>query len=140
MRIISRFIKWYMYITTGILIVCAVNITLEGDGMISVSTLWEILLSGFLTAIVTLVFSLAKDSNKYKSWWGFFLHYVSLCAVMITCGKRFGWLRYNAEGICMMLLSVAVVYAMSAGTYFLLDVRQADEINQKLQEKYPEDD
>lgn len=133
MEMFRDFIKWFQYITIGVLIVCAVNFSLSGTDTIPPMTLWQILLSGFVTTLITMLFYLGKRATYIK----FGIHYVVLCGVMIPCGYWFGWLSFNAAEICMMIVSVAVVYLLAFVAYYLIDLKQAEKINQRLKEKYP---
>lgn len=133
MSIFRDFIKWFQYITIGVLIICAANFALSGTDTIPMMTLWQILLSGFLTTLITMLFYSGKRVTYIKCG----IHYVILCGVMIPCGYWFGWLSFNVAGICMMLLSVAGVYLLAFVAYYLIDLKQAKKINQRLKEKYP---
>ena len=139
MKIISSFIKWYFYITTGILFVCAINMTLSREENIPSDTLWKILLSGFLTTVVTMFFLFRESDSKFVMIYRMILHYLALGIVMILSGRWFGWLEFDISGIVMMLLSVAVVYLLTFLVYYILDRKEAQEINQKLNEKYHDD-
>ena len=139
MKIISSFIKWYFYITTGILFVCAINMTLSREENIPSDTLWKILLSGFLTTAVTMFFLFRESDSKLVMGYRMILHYLALGIVMILSGRWFGWLEFDISGIVMMLLSVAVVYFLTSFAYYILDRKEAQEINQKLNEKYHDD-
>lgn len=139
MRKLSEFLKWYAYITVSILIVCAVVFKIYNEETIPADTPWQILLSGFLTTLVTAILVLKEESQKWIMILKFVLHYVSLCIIMIICGNWFGWMSLNLEGIAMMIGAVATVYILAFGTYYITDLRQANEINQKLREKYRED-
>lgn len=136
MKILSLFIKFFLYITTGILIVCTINYQISGNNLIPVETLWRILLSGFLTTVVTMLFFPKENKGKSTTFIQYFIHYGILCIVMMICGHWFGWMNFNLAGIIMMLVSVAIVYLLTFFSYYLLDLRQANEINQKLKEKY----
>lgn len=136
MKIFKDFIRWFLYITVGVLIVCAVNFQLSDVEALPRETLWQILLSGGLTAGVTVFLYPKENADKVPFWIRVLIHYAALCIVMILCGHSFGWLEYKPEGIVMMLLSVAGVYALAFGIYYMIDLKRADEINQKLKEKY----
>lgn len=136
MRKFHEFVKWTLYITTGILIVCASNVLLMGEEQIPAEMLWQILLAGALTSFVTVVFFPRECEEKIGTILQFALHYAVLCVVMIICGSMFGWMNLNAAGVIMMLISVAVVYLLSFLAYYIIDMRQADAINQKLKERY----
>ena len=138
MRTLKDFVKWFLYITMGILIVCAVNFQLADVESLSKETLWQILLSGFLTSGVTVLLYPRESMNKIPFWIKLVVHYVALCIVMILCGHWFGWLDFDLGGIVMMAVSVAVVYGITFLIYYLIDLKQADEINRRLEEKYGE--
>lgn len=136
MKIFKEFIRWFLYITMGVLIVCAINFQLADVKSLPKETLWQILLSGFLTSGVTALLYPRENVNKSLFWVRILIHYAALCLVMIFCGHWFGWLDYDLGGIVMMLLSVAGVYVLTFVIYYLIDLKRADEINQKLKEKY----
>lgn len=140
MRILGDGIKWFLYITTGILIVVAVNYTIAGEETMSVSTLWNILLSGLLTTVVTMLLYPREANGKSTVYLKCFLHYLALCVVMSFCGKWFGWIDFNPVGILLMSVSVAVVYVLTFLSYYIVDVRQAEEINRRLKEKYSDEE
>ncbi len=136
MKRLGEYIKWYVYITTSILVVCAVNSSISCEDTIPVETLWQILLSGFLTTLVTVLLIFRECNKKSTAIIRYFLHYILLCVVMIVCGKWFGWMDFDFSGIAMMVSSVAIVYLLSFGAYYIIDLKQASEINEKLKEKY----
>ncbi len=135
MKRLYDFIKWFLYITTGILFICALNMAIQGDADIPAATLWQILLSGLLTAAVTAFFH-PEEEGRLPAVLNIFLHFLALCGVMLLCGRWFGWLKFDLPGIVMMVLSVAGVYLLSFLAYYIIDVRQAEQINRKLQERY----
>lgn len=135
MKKVYKLIKWFWYITPGIIFVYAVNVELAGNQTIPSEGLWQILLAGFLTALVTVFFSCRTEGN-IPSFVNILLHYAAMGIVMIGCGCWFGWMDFDAAGIVMMLVSVAVVYLLVFFIYYRMDVKQAEEINRKLKEKY----
>lgn len=140
MRILRDAVKWFLYITTGILFVVALSNTVAGVQMVTVETLWNILLSGFLTTIVTLIFSYWEEKTRSMVYIHHILHYLTLCAVMIFCGIRFDWIGFSPKGIAMMMGCVAVVYVLCFVSYYMIDKVQAEEINRRLMEKYHDED
>lgn len=139
MRILSDAIRWFLYITTAILIVVATNFTIAGNQTVSVSALWKIILSGFITTLVTLLFYPREVNKKSTVYLQCFVHYLVLCAVMILCGKWFGWIDFTPSGIILMAVSVAAVYLLSFFSHSVTDRRQADAINKRLKEKYSDE-
>lgn len=138
MKAFIEFIKYFLYITTGILIVCTINLIIAGNEFISVNTLWQILLSGFLTTTVTTLFMIKEKSIKLPHIIQCFIHYTVLCIVMIFCGYQFGWMDFDRQGIIMMVVSVAVVYMITFLSDYMINLNYANEINRKLKEKYGE--
>ncbi len=136
MKSIGEFIKWFIYITIGIFLVCAISFTLEGATEMPVSTFWKILLEGLVATVVTVLLQPKEDDGVGKTWIKFALHYLSLCIIMCCFGIWFGWISYSVVGILVMAVDVAIVYALCTTIYYLVDIRQAKGINQKLQEKY----
>ena len=136
MKILSDFIKWFLYITTCILIVVAANIMISGKDMIPADTLWQILLSGFLTTLVTILLWAKEPGNIRSGILRMVVHYIALCVVMIVCGRWFDWLNLSPAGIIMMMISVAVVYALVVLADYWTGRKLADEINQKLKGRY----
>ena len=140
MKSIGEFIKWFIYITIGIFLVCAISFTLEGATEMPVSTFWKILLEGLVATVVTVLLQPKEDDGVGKTWIKFALHYLSLCIIMCCFGIWFGWIHFSVVGIFIMALDVAIVYALCTTVYYLVDVRQAKGINQVLREKYGEKD
>lgn len=136
MNIIKNFVKWFLYIATGILIVTSVIFWIYDGDYLPKYTLWHILLSAFLTTFVTVIFSLDNCNSKKELWLRIIFHYLSLCAVMIVCGNWFGWMHLDFAGIFMMMGAVGAVYLISFVTHYILDLKQAEKINQRLKEKY----
>lgn len=136
MRKIREFVKWFFYITTSVLFICAANQTLSGENTFFTRTLWNILLSGFITALVTTLLRPGTNDSGKIMIVKIIIHYIVLCVVMIICGHRFGWMDFSPADIIMMLVSVAVVYLIVFLAGFWIDLKRADEINQRLKEKY----
>lgn len=139
MKSLIHFVKFFLYITTGILFVCAVNLELAGADALPCDTLWQILLSGLLTTGITLLLFSGNKTAKGSYPARILIHYAALCLVMIFFGCHFGWINLNFRGILIMLVSVAVVYLITFFSYYLTDIKQAREINRKLTEKYGEE-
>ena len=59
---------------------------------------------------------------------------------MIVSGCLFGWMNFNLAGVLGMMIDVAVVYLIAFLTYWLIDLKQAEDINKKLREKYKEEE
>ncbi len=140
MKSISEYIKWFVYITIGIFLVCAISFTLAGETEIPVGTLWKVMLEGLVATLVTVPLQPQEGDGSGKAWAKLVLHYLSLCVIMFGFGVWFGWVLFSVKGVIVMSVDVAIVYALCTATYYLIDVRQAKGINKVLQEKYGEED
>lgn len=139
MKILSNFVKWFLYITTGILIVCGIQYTLAGAETVTAAVFWKILFCGFVTTFVTVLLLPKENDGRTKSYIKFALHYIMLCIVMIPMGIWFDWISFSPGGVIAMMADVGGVYFAAGFAYYLIDRRQAEEINKGLREKYGED-
>ncbi len=136
MKKIGEYVKWYVYITTSILVVEAFIFGLYKAEELPGETLWQILLSGFVTTLISVVMVYIDTETVAGSVLKFAGHYAALCATMIGLGGWFGWINLNVRGIAMMMGAVAAVYVLAFGAYYIIDLKAAKQMNQKLKEKY----
>lgn len=134
MKFLKSFVSFFSTITTGILIVCAVNFLLSDSTEIPGDTLFQILLSGFATSLATVPFYYREITSRKKFLIIIAVHYVLLCGIMIGLGVWFGWMDFDLGGIIMMLVSVAVVYALTMLMNYIVAKKDADEINKMLEQ------
>lgn len=136
MRTFSNFVKWFLYITTGILVICGINYKMAGVTTVTADIFWMILFCGFVTTLATMLLLPKEEDGRTKSCIKFALHYVILCTIMIPLGVWFGWIEFRLPGIVMMAIDVGGVYLLALGAHYLIDCKQADEINRMLKERY----
>ena len=136
MKKIGEYVKWYVYITTSILMVEALIFGVYGAEELPGETLWQIMVSGFLTTLVTVLMVCTDSVTTVGAVLKYVCHYVLLCAVMIPLGSWFGWIRLSLPGIAIMLGAVAAVYVLTFCAYYIIDMRAANKMNQRLKEKY----
>lgn len=135
MNKIRTFIHYFITITTGILLITAINFTTESDAPTS-ATLWQILLSAGLTALATTVFFPDENASKRRIYIGLTLHIISLCAIMILCGRWFGWISPGFLPALAMVGYVLLVYAFTAGITYLISKKEVARMNAQLQKKF----
>ncbi|MBO5486186.1 MAG: DUF3021 family protein [Eubacterium sp.] len=136
MKTLGKLVQWFLYITVGIVIVCGVNYTMAGIEAVDVDIFWKILLSAFVTSLATVLILPNEHDGNGKSRVRFVLHNVALCVIMSVFGVWFGWIDFNLTGIGVMVMDVGLVYLIAAISYYIVNVKQADEINRVLQEKF----
>lgn len=133
---IQIFIQCFTSVTTGILAVTAVTYSLQGAAP-SDLTLWQILLSAALCALATVLFFPEENAGRLRTRLGLGLHFVSLCVIMVLCGRWFGWISTHGEA-ALMVLYVILVYGFTVGVSYLQSKQQTDEMNRRLRKKYAE--
>lgn len=136
MKKLNLFVKYFFYITAGVVLITAASFSMSDAQALPKNTLWQILCSAALTAGVTALLTPQNCRTACEFVLRGTLHYAALSAVMIVCGHSFGWIEYTFRGIAGMLLSVALVYVFTVFAYYIVDRRDADEINRRLREKY----
>ena len=135
MNKIRTFAHYFITITTGILLITAVNFTTESESP-TTATLWQILLSAGLTALATTIFFPDENASKRRIRIGLALHIISLCAIMILCGRWFGWISPGFLPALAMVGYVLLVYAFTAGITYLISKKEVALMNAQLQRKF----
>ncbi len=129
------FTQCFTTIATGILIITAISFSL-GPATPTDLTLWQILLSAALCALATAVFFPEENASRRRILVGVGLHFLSLCVIMVCCGRWFGWIGHSFREGAAMVGYVVLVYAFTTGVTYLQSKRQSDEMNRKLRQKY----
>ncbi len=137
MKFLSELIKYFCYITTGIVLVS--GITVAGSDGIPGITLLQTLLAGAVTAVVTTVLLTGEPKSKADMYFRLGLHFALLCVIMIGIGFWFCWIPRDLLGALFMVVSVAVVYVFTAISYMMTSRREVGEMNRALREKYHDD-
>lgn len=132
MKRLSVFVKYFTFITTGVLIANAIVYNAYNITSIHASDLWKILLAGAVTALVTVAFHTDSTGEKEVAPLMMLCHYATICVVMVIMGTWFGWMKLNALGILVMCVTVAAVYGFTYLMSYLTGKRDADEINKAL--------
>lgn len=134
MKYISEFIKYFCFITTGILIIS--GITVVNYDEIPPEICLQIVLSGAITALVSTIFLTGEPKSKKDMLLRMGLHYVSLCVIMVIIGIKFKWIPQSITGIIFMILSVGVVYVFVTLSYVFTSRKEVNEMNKALIKKY----
>ena len=133
MRFIKEYIKWFITITTGVLLIFILNTT-KYEYIRSIY-LWEIFgVSAVTSLITTLFFSInpKKVISKSVQIIIVFLHYLSLFVTMLFFGHSFGWISLDVRGILNMALSVMGVYLCTALLSIITGMQDAKKMNEAL--------
>jgi hypothetical protein len=132
---VSEFLKWFLIINTGILLIVWINI-------FRYDTIWtaiipQILGASFVTSLVTTGFfsiNPRKPLSKLQRVLIMAAHYLVLCAVILVMGVWFNWFEFTLTGCLSVALSVAGVYFIATVLSYLLSKSEADEMTRALKE------
>lgn len=136
MKKIREFFLWFTTITTGILLICAIQFSLQPGAALPQNMLWHVLLSGGCTAAATTLLLPHDDCSKTRFILGIIVHFLVLCVIMVFFGTRFRWISFTVEGVLGMVFCVAFVYGFTVICTIISHKREAEEFNAALQKKY----
>ena len=139
MNKIRDFAQNFITITTGILLIGAIGFTAASEEP-TTATLWQILLAAGLTALATTFFYPEENASKKRICIGVTLHFISLCVIMIFCGRWFGWISPGFLPALGMVVDVLLVYAFTYGITYLISKKEATLMNAQLKKKFAQDD
>lgn len=136
MKRISDIIKYFTFITTGIVILFILIMLVQHDEALDLSTLIEITALGLITSLITVFlypFEMEKINREYLL--RILLHYTVLCAAASVFGISFGWITFSFGGIVLMMISVAGIYVFTYAVAYMTAVYDAEELNRALKDK-----
>ena len=133
MKYIKEFIKWFIIINTGVLLIFIIN-TMQYDYIRTIYLREIFAVSGVTSLITTVFFAIdpRKILTKFVQIVIVFLHYVSLFITMLLFGNSFGWISFNLSGVLTMALSVAGVYICTAVLSVVTEMQDARRMNEAL--------
>ena len=135
MKYITEIIRYFTFITTGIVILFIVLMLIKGNDCILLSTLIKIPCAALATSIVTVILYPTETQSKKEYILKVLLHYLVLCIVMTIFGVLAEWISFNFIGIMIMVISTAAVYIFTYTITFLCSKNDADELNMALKNK-----
>lgn len=132
----TSLLHYFVNITTATLFVTAVYLTVSGHQMNSV-ILWEILLSGMITAVPSafLVCLDAKNNRILLLLW--LVHFLLIFFTTLILIEIFGWYKITAFSILLTFMAVVAIYIFTCVTHYIVDRKHAEIMNQQLKKRYP---
>lgn len=133
MRFLKEFIRFFVIINTGIVLILAINY--QSDDVVSPYVFWHIFISSALTSAITAAFFSYEPKRVIPKhvrallWFG---HYLALFVTMLVLGNLFDWVSCSVSGIITMALSVAGVYICTVLLMFALSTNDAKKMNEAL--------
>ena len=135
MKFITDLIRYFVYITTGILFVFIVILLIEDSGSISTKTLIQIPCAGLVTALVTVIIYSREAVMKKEFYFRIAIHYLLLCVIMTIFGTAFEWVRLDLAGVMTIVIATAAIYAFTFAGAYLSSKSEAEKLNMALKNK-----
>lgn len=134
-KFITDLIRYFVYITTGILFVFITMLLIEGGESISIQKLIQIPCAAFVTALVTVIIYSKEAVMKKEFYIRIAIHYLLLCVIMVILGTAFEWIKSDLAGIMIMVISTAAIYAFTFAGAYLSSKSEAEKLNKALKNK-----
>ena len=132
-------LHYFVDITTAVLIATAIFLTISGQQIDSI-ILWEILLSGLITALPTALL-LCFDTKRVRlSWILWILHFLVILVVTVLLLKTFGWCSITPLSLLMTFFAVVFIYLFTCFVHYLVDRKHASIMNKQLKKRYTKDE
>ena len=128
-------LHYFVDITTAVLIAAAIFLTVSGQQMNSV-ILWEILLSGFITALPSAVLLCFDTKSVRLSLILWIVHFLVIFGVTLLMLKAFGWCSITPMSVLLTFLAVVCIYLFTCSVHYRVDKKHASVMNQQLKKRY----
>lgn len=132
---IKEMLHTFAYIETGALISCTLFITVfQRDASLSVSLLWQLLITTFLCVCGSLIYP-SRNISKKLSVILVFLHYLYINAVVFGCAYFFDWFDVtNIKMSVFLFLCITVTFLTLAWIIWKQSRRMTELLNYRLKE------
>ena len=128
-------LHYFVDITTAVLIAAAIFLTISGQQMDSV-ILWEILLSGLITARPSAVLLCFDTKSPRLSLILWIVHFIVIFCVTLLLLKAFGWCSITPLTVTVTFLAVVFIYVFTCSVHYLIDRKHTAIMNKQLQKRY----
>ena len=128
-------LHYFVDITTAVLIAAAIYLTFSGQQMESV-ILWQILFSGFITALPTAILLCFDPKSVKVSLILWVTHFILIFVITLFLLKMFGWCRITPFSAFLTFLAVVFIYSFTCFVHYLVDRKHTSLMNQQLKKRY----
>ena len=129
------FLHYFVDITTAVLIAAAIFLTVSGQPASS-TLLWEILLSGFITALPTAILLCFDPKSVRISMILWIMHFLLIFFITLLLLKLFGWCSITPLSVLLTFAAVVFIYFFTCFVHYLVDRKHTALMNQKLKKRY----
>ncbi len=128
-------LHYFVDITTAVLIAAAIYLTVSGQQPNS-SLLWEILLSGFVTALPSAALLCFDQKSVRKSLLLWVIHFLLIFFITLMLLKMFGWCSITPLSVLLTFVAVICIYFFTCFVHYLVDRKHTALMNQQLKNRY----
>ncbi|WP_295085167.1 DUF3021 family protein [Ruminococcus sp.] len=128
-------LHYFVDITTAVLIAAAVFLTLSGQQMGS-EILWEILLSGFITALPTAILLCFDPKSVKISLILWIIHFLLILFITVMLLKMFCWCKITPLSVFLTFIAVVFIYFFTCSVHYLVAKKHTAWMNKQLKKRY----
>jgi len=132
-------LHYFVDITTAVLIVTAIYMTLSGQQMES-KILWEILLSGLITALPTAVLICFDTKSVKLSVILWSVHFLLIYVITLFLLNMFGWCSITPVSALITFAAILFIYLFTCLAHYITDVKHVLLMNQQFKKRYSNDE
>ena len=128
-------LHYFVDITTAVLIAAAIFLTASGK-QIDSAILWQILLSGLITALPSAVLICLDTKSVRLSWILWIAHFLVIYAITLLMLHMFGWCSLTPLSALLTFFAVVFIYLFTCLVHYLIDKKHTTLMNQQLKKRY----
>ncbi len=128
-------LHYFVDITTAVVIAAAVYLTFSEQQMEN-NILWQILLSGFITALPTAVLLCFDPKSVRVSVILWVIHFLLIFFITLMLLKMFGWCKITPVSVFLTFIAVLFIYFFTCGVHYLVAKKHTAWMNQQLKNRY----
>ena len=128
-------LHYFVDITTAVLIAAAIFLTASGK-QIDSAILWQILLSGLITALPSAALICLDTKSVRLSWILWIVHFLVIYAITLLMLHVFGWCSITPLSALLTFFAVVFIYLFTCFVHYLIDKKHATLMNQQLKKRY----
>lgn len=130
-------LHYFVDITTAVLIAAAIFLTVSGQQMDSI-ILWQILFSGFITALPTAILLCFDPESAKTSLILWIIHFMLIFGITLFLLKMFGWCRITPLSVLLTFFAVVFIYFFTCFVHYLVDRKHTSLMNKQLKQRFTE--
>ena len=128
-------LHYFVDITTAVLIAAAIYLTATGR-QIDSAILWQILLSGLITAIPSAALICLDTKSVRRSWILWLVHFIVIYGGTLLMLHVFGWCTITPLSALLTFFAVVFIYLFTCFVHYLIDKKHTMLMNQQLKKRY----